>query len=72
MMLQVHVLVNETCLSYSTVRSIRRVDIIIFYHGTLNYTKKKRRRRRRRLAIGKNMIFIINIFISMLNKLVGT
>lgn len=34
--------------------------------------KKKRKRRRRRLAIGKNMIFIINIFISMLNKLVGT
>lgn len=36
MMLQVHVLVNETCLSYSTVRSIRRVDIYsIMEHLTI-------------------------------------
>lgn len=33
---------------------------------------KKNKKRRRRLAIGKILIFIINIFISMLNKLFGT
>lgn len=42
----------------------------IFYYGILNYIKKKRRRRRR-FVIGKNMIFIINIFIFMLNKFFG-
>lgn len=34
--------------------------------------KEKKKKKKKKTCNWKNMIFIINIFISMLNKLVGT